>query len=91
MIEDLVTDLVDTHIPEESHPEEWDLRGLEASFSHLFSTPVNFRAEGEDDLTLEALHEFLLRDTHSCCHFSQSDGETGLVEKLDQVVGQDLG
>jgi preprotein translocase subunit SecA len=75
MIEDLVTDLVNTHIPEESHPEEWDPRGLEANFSNLFSTPVNFRAKGEDDLTLEALHEFLLEKARS--GYSQKEKEWG--------------
>jgi preprotein translocase subunit SecA len=75
MIEDIVTDLTQTHAPEEIPPEEWDLRGLEEAYLTLFSIPLNLRGTGEDELTAEGVRDYLLETARSA--YAQKENQWG--------------
>jgi preprotein translocase subunit SecA len=76
MIEDIVNDLVDAHISEDDHPDEWDLRGLEEAFLNQFSTSFRFVDTVEEDISLEGIREFLLEKARS--GYQQKEEEWGL-------------
>jgi preprotein translocase subunit SecA len=86
MIEDLVADLVDAHIPEDSHPEEWDLRGLEEAFISQFSLALTLSGKEEDDLSPESIHEFLIEKARS--GYSQKEKEWGpeIARDMERLV-----
>jgi preprotein translocase subunit SecA len=86
MIEDLVTELVEAHIPEDLHPEEWDLRGLEAAFIGLFSVPLTLANRGEDDLTPESLHEFLLEKARTAYFQKEREWGPEIMRDMERLV-----
>jgi len=86
MIEDIVDNLVDTHIQEDTHPEEWDLRGLEEAFFSQFSMSPGFRKSMVDELTQEGIREFLLEKARS--GYFQKEAEWGpeIARDMERLV-----
>jgi preprotein translocase subunit SecA len=86
MIEDIVDDLVDTHIQGDTHTEEWDLRGLEEAFFNQFSISPAFRKSMVDELTQEGISEFLLEKVRS--GYLQKEEEWGpeIARDMERLV-----
>jgi preprotein translocase subunit SecA len=86
MIEDLVTDLVEAHIPEDSHPEEWDLQGLEEAFISLFSIPLKMTSSVADEFTLESIHEFLLEKARSVYFEKEKEWSPEIMRDMERLI-----
>jgi preprotein translocase subunit SecA len=86
MMEDLVTDLVQAHIPEDSHPEEWDLRGLESAFTSIFSVTLALATGAEDDLTPESLHVFLLEKARSTYFQKENEWGPEILQSMERLA-----
>ncbi len=56
--EDVLTGVIDTHIPPESLDEQWDIPGLESVLEHEFALKLDIRGWLDAD---DALHEETLR------------------------------
>ncbi len=86
MIEDLVTDLVEARIPEDSHPEEWDLQGLEDAFISLFSIPLKMTSSVADDFTPESFHEFLLEKARSVYFEKEKEWSPEIMRDMERLI-----
>ena len=86
MIEDIVDDLVENHTREETHPEEWDLRGLEEAFLSQFSMTLSFEGNALEDFTQEGIREFLLEKARN--GYSQKEEEWGpeIARDMERLV-----
>jgi preprotein translocase subunit SecA len=62
--DDIMTDLVAQHAPENAHPDEWDMDGLHTAVLRQFG--FDFRAEGidPDQLGAKQIEEALLAKAH---------------------------
>ena len=85
-IEDIVDDLVENHTQEETHPEEWDLRGLEEAFLTQFSMTLSFEGNALEDFTQEGIREFLLEKARN--GYSQKEEEWGseIARDMERLV-----
>ncbi len=86
MIEDLLADLMGTYIPENSHPEEWDLPGLEQAFMGLFSLPATLTKKVDDDLTLEAVYDFLLEKARSAYFQKEKEWGPEIMRDMERLL-----
>ena len=86
MIEDIVDDLVENHTREETHPEEWALRGLEEAFLSQFSMTLSFKGNALEDFTQEGIREFLLEKARN--GYSQKEEEWGpeIARDMERLV-----
>ena len=85
MIEDLITDLVEAHVPEDSHPEEWDLRGLEEAFMNLFAIPLTTSIV-DDDFTPEAIYEFLSESARRAYAEKEEEWGPDIMRDMERLI-----
>ncbi len=86
MIEDLLTDLMGTYVPEDSHPEEWDLPGLEQAFMGLFSLPATLTKEVDDDLSPEAIYDFLLEKARNAYFQKEKEWGPEIMRDMERLL-----
>ena len=86
MIEDIVDDLVGTYTREDTHPEEWDLRGLEESFFNQFSISPAFRKSTVDEFTQEGIREFLLEKARSGYFRKEEEWGPEIARDMERLV-----
>jgi preprotein translocase subunit SecA len=86
MIEDIVNDLVDSHILEDSPPEEWDLRGLEEGFLNKFSIPVTLGETTDDDLSPESIYEFLLEKARKTYFQKEKEWGPEITRDMERLI-----
>ncbi len=86
MIEDIVNDLVDSHILEDSPPEEWDLRGLEDGFLNKFSIPVTLGETTDDDLSPESIYEFLLEKARKTYFQKEKEWGPEIARDMERLI-----
>jgi preprotein translocase subunit SecA len=86
MIEDLLADLMGTYIPEDSHPEEWDLPALEQAFMGLFSLPATLTKKVDDDLSPEAIYDFLLEKARSAYFQKEKEWGPEIMRDMERLL-----
>ena len=86
MIEDIVDDLVDTYTQEDTHPEEWDLRGLGEAFFNQFSISPAFSKSVVDELTQEGIREFLLEKARSGYFQKEEEWGPEIARDMERLV-----
>lgn len=57
MLGDVTSVVLDTHVPEGSRPEHWDLKALNVALQHQFGFTVDF--EAQTSLTVELINEIV--------------------------------
>lgn len=65
MREQVFSDLVDTHIPPQSFPEQWDIEGLETILRDEFQVDIDLKAmyESDESLTGEEIYKAALAES----------------------------
>ncbi|MFP3870147.1 MAG: preprotein translocase subunit SecA [Syntrophobacteria bacterium] len=86
MIEDIVNELADTHIPEDTDPEDWDLWALEQAFFSEFSIALSLTDKSQEDLTAEGIREFLLEKARGA--YAQKEKEWGseITRDMERLI-----
>jgi len=85
MVEEMVEGIVSEHVDEKTHPEEWDLKGLDERVFRHFNVKLNL-AENGRDLTPQAIQETITKEVHA--HLRNKDAEFGkpLMDYLMKVI-----
>ncbi len=82
MLEDVVDDLLFTYCPEDSHPEDWDRKGLaEAAYGIFGVRPERLDADGR-----EALRDDILRELRDFYQKKEEEVGEELMRYLEKVV-----
>ncbi|MGZ6235798.1 MAG: preprotein translocase subunit SecA [Syntrophales bacterium] len=77
MLEELVGEIVSQYVDEKSHPEEWNLKGLDDIVFKQFSLRLNFSETGRN-LSIDAIEETLI------------DAAKNLLKKKEEEYGKPL-
>ncbi|MGZ3580131.1 MAG: preprotein translocase subunit SecA [Syntrophales bacterium] len=77
MLEELVGEIVSQYVDEKSHPEEWNLKGLDDIVFKQFSLRLNFSETGRN-LSIDAIEETLI------------DAAKNLLKKKEDEYGKPL-
>ncbi|MEW6443586.1 MAG: preprotein translocase subunit SecA [bacterium] len=48
LLQEIQEDLLDTHLPPDAHPDDWNLKGLESELARRYFIPKNFSNPGPD-------------------------------------------
>ena len=85
MVEEMVEGIVPEYVDEKSHPEEWDLKGLDDRIFRHFTLKLNLTETGRD-LTPEATQEKII--TEVTAHLKNKEAEFGmpLMDYLMKVI-----
>ncbi|MEW6333740.1 MAG: SEC-C metal-binding domain-containing protein, partial [Thermodesulfobacteriota bacterium] len=85
MVEEMVEGLVPEYMDEKSHPEHWDLKGLEESVSRHFTLKLNLSGENHNP-TPDTIREKVIADVMA--HLRNKEAEFGkpLMEYLMKVI-----
>jgi preprotein translocase subunit SecA len=85
MIEEMVEGIVPEYADEKSHPEDWDLKGLDERLFGHFTLRLNL-AEREGDFTPKAIEETIIADVRA--HLRNKEKEFGapLMDYLMKVI-----
>jgi preprotein translocase subunit SecA len=78
MAEELLEEIVDAHTDRKTHPEEWDLRGLQEELFRNFSIHFDLEKERVDGLDQDGLREGVLNEVRRA------------YEKKEQEIGQEI-
>ncbi|HEX7534451.1 MAG TPA: SEC-C metal-binding domain-containing protein, partial [Syntrophales bacterium] len=77
MLEELVGEIVTQYVDEKSHPEEWNLKGLDDIVFKQFSLRLNFNEMGKN-LSVDAIEDTLI------------DAAKNLLKKKEEEYGKPL-
>ncbi|MCL5807061.1 MAG: preprotein translocase subunit SecA, partial [Deltaproteobacteria bacterium] len=85
MVEEMVEGLVPEYVDEKSHPEEWDLKGLDERVFRHFTLKLNLAETGRD-LNPQALEERIIAEVKA--HLRKKEAEFGksLMDYLMKVI-----
>jgi preprotein translocase subunit SecA len=85
MVEEMVEGIIPEYIDEKSHPEQWDLKGLDDRIFRHFTLKLNLAETGRD-LTPEAAQERII--TEVTAHLRRKEVEFGepLMDYLMKVI-----
>jgi preprotein translocase subunit SecA len=85
MLEELVEQIVSEYVDEKSHPEEWNLRGLDDIVFKQFSLRLNFSETGRN-LSREAIEETLIDAAKSLLKKKEEEYGKPLMDYLMKVI-----
>jgi preprotein translocase subunit SecA len=85
MVEEMIEGIVPEYVDEKSHPEEWDLKGLDERIFRHFTLKLNLTEKGRD-LTPEAIDEKIITEVNA--HLRNKETEFGkpLMDYLMKVI-----
>ncbi len=85
MIEEMVEGIVPEYVDEKSHPEEWDLKGLDERIFGLFTLKLNIAGKA-GELTPNAIEETIIAEVKA--HLRNKEKEFGvpLMDYLMKVI-----
>ena len=85
MLEDLVDEIVSQYVDEKSHPEEWNLRGLDDIVFKQFSLRLNLSETGRN-LSRDAIEETLVDAVKSLLKNKEEEYGKPLMDYLMKVI-----
>ena len=85
MIEEMAEGIVPEYVDEKSHPEEWDLKGLDERIFGLFTLRLNI-AEKADELTPAAIVETIIAGVKAHLRNKEKEFGTPLMDYLMKVI-----
>ena len=85
MLEELVGEIVSQYVDEKSHPEEWNLRGLDDVVFKQFSLRLNFSETGRN-LSRDAIEDTLLDAAKSLLKKKEEEYGKPLMDYLMKVI-----
>ena len=85
MIEEMVPSVVQEYVDAKSHPEEWDLKGLDERVFKHFTLKLNL-AETGLELTPEAIEEKIISEVKAHLRHKESEYGKPLMDYLMKVI-----
>ncbi len=85
MMEEQVDGIVDLYADEKTHPEDWDLKGLQDAVYQQFSFRWNGPVEG-DGLSREQLKEMVLGEAKNIYQKKEEEFGEGMLRYLERVI-----
>ncbi len=86
MIEEQTEGMVDLYADEKSHPENWDLKGLQDAVYQEFSFRWTAPSEEEDGLNRERLKELLLQKAEEVYQKKEEEFGAATLRYLEKVI-----
>ena len=86
MIEEQTEGMVDLYADEKSHPEDWDLKGLQDAVYQQFSFRWTAPSGEEDGLNRERLKELLLQTVKDVYQKKEEEFGAGTLRYLEKVI-----
>ncbi|WP_027307873.1 preprotein translocase subunit SecA [Caloramator sp. ALD01] len=86
MIEDVIDAAVNSHISDDRHKEEWDLRGLINYFVDVFNISDKLSVEEFDNLSKEEIREKLLGIATNMYENKEKDFEDDKIREIERIV-----
>ncbi|MBI4634676.1 MAG: preprotein translocase subunit SecA [Deltaproteobacteria bacterium] len=85
MIDEIIDDLLPEYIDEKSHPEEWNLKGLEGIVFKQFSIKLNL-SDTERWQNADGIREYILSEVNK--HLTHKEEEFGkpMMDYLEKVI-----
>ena len=85
MVEEMVEGIIPEYVDEKSHPEEWDLKGLDERIFRHFTLKLNLAEKGRD-LNPQTLEETIIKEVMA--HLKNKEAEFGkpLMDYLMKVI-----
>jgi preprotein translocase subunit SecA len=85
MIEEIVSEIVPEYVDEKSHPETWDLSGLDERIFGLFTLRINIAEKGRD-LNPTAIEEMIVAEVKAHLRNKEKEFGTPLMDYLMKVI-----
>jgi preprotein translocase subunit SecA len=85
MVEEMVEGLVPEYVDEKSHPEEWDLKGLDERVFRHFTLKLNLFEKGQD-LAPKAIGETIIAEVKTHLRNKEKEFGTPLMDYLMKVI-----
>jgi preprotein translocase subunit SecA len=85
MVEEMVEAIIPEYIDEKSHPEEWDVKGLDERIFRHFTLKLNFAEKGLD-LTPEAIEETVISEVVAHLRKKETEFGTPLMDYLMKMI-----
>ena len=85
MVEEMVEGIVPEYVDEKSHPEEWDLKGLDERVFRHFTLKLNLAEKGRD-LNPQAIEETIVREVKTHLKNKETEFGTPLMDYLMKVI-----
>ncbi|MGO9136755.1 MAG: preprotein translocase subunit SecA [Syntrophales bacterium] len=85
MLEELVGEIVSQYVDEKSHPEEWNLKGLDDIAFKQFSVRLNFSETGRN-LSVDAIEETLIEAAKSLLKKKEEEYGKPLMDYLMKII-----
>jgi preprotein translocase subunit SecA len=86
MIEEQIEGMVDLYADEKSHPEDWDLKGLQDAVYQQFSFRWTAPSGEDDGLNRERLKELLLQTVKDVYQKKEEDFGAATLRYLEKVI-----
>ena len=85
MVEEMVEGIVPEYVDEKSHPEEWDLKGLDERIFRHFTLKLNLAEVGRD-LNRQAIEETIVKEVKTHLKNKEAEFGTPLMDYLMKVI-----
>ncbi|MBA4423910.1 MAG: preprotein translocase subunit SecA, partial [Syntrophus sp. (in: bacteria)] len=85
MVEEMVEGIVPEYVDEKSHPEEWDLKGLDERIFGHFALKLNLFEKGRD-LAPKAIGETIIAEVKTHLRNKEKEFGTPLMDYLMKVI-----
>jgi len=86
MIEEQVEGIVDLFVDEKTHPEDWDLKGLQDAIYQQFSFRCPLPFDGRDGLRPERLKEWVIEKAKEVYEKKEEEIGTPLLRHLEKML-----
>ncbi|MBN1382712.1 MAG: preprotein translocase subunit SecA [Deltaproteobacteria bacterium] len=86
MLEELVENLVPVYIAEKSHPDEWDLKGLEDAVLAQFTQKMDFSNADRDGMSKDTIAEDIIKRAQTHLRQKESDFGKPLMDYLIRMI-----
>jgi preprotein translocase subunit SecA len=85
MIEEIIDDLLVEFVGEKTHPEEWNLKGLDDAIFKQFNLKLNIN-NSQELKSIDLIHEYIDQNVKKLLHEKESDFGQELMNYLMKVI-----
>jgi preprotein translocase subunit SecA len=85
MIEEIIDDLLIEFVGEKTHPEEWNLKGLDDAIYKQFNLRLNTN-DSQELKSIDSIHEYIDQNVKKLLHDKESDFGQELMNYLMKVI-----
>jgi len=86
MTEEIIAGFLDLYCGKDLYPEQWDIKGLREALNRQFSLNPAQTDSDLQDMGIEALREFLLRETKEAYQKKEKEFGSSLLRHLEKMV-----